>query len=334
MFDEHKLQAIWYGGTAPTWGLRALAMLYGALTALRRALYRSKVLQAIRLPVPVIVVGNITAGGTGKTPLTIAIVQELCARGFQPGVVSRGYGGSAREPQVVTANADPVEVGDEPALIARATSVPVAIGHDRAAAARLLLAAGGIDVIIADDGLQHYRLHRNVEICVVDGERRFGNERLLPAGPLREPLARLECVDLHVCNGGVAQSDEYSMRLIGDVVVALADSARTRQLREFAGQRVHAVAAIGNPTRFFAQLCAAGVETIEHPFPDHHVFVASEMEFDDGLPVLMTEKDAVKCRAFAGRQHWYLPVRAKLELTFFNALALRIADAAKLMQRD
>lgn len=334
MFDERKLQAIWYGSTAPTWGLRVLAMLYGALTALRRCLYRLHVLHAIRLPVPVIVVGNITTGGTGKTPLVIALIQELRARGFRPGVVSRGYGGSARVPQVVAADADPAQVGDEPAVIARATGALVAIGRDRAAAARLLLAAGGIDIIIADDGLQHYKLLRNVEICVIDGGRRFGNGRLLPAGPLREPLVRLESVDLRVCNGGTAQPGEYPMRLIGDVALALAHPECQRPLHDFAGQRVHAVAAIGNPARFFAQLRAAGIQTIEHAFADHHAFAASDLEFDDDLTLLMTEKDAVKCRAFAGAQHWYVPVRAELAPAFFDAVAVRLVKAGQSARRD
>ena len=334
MLDERKLQAIWYGGVAPTWGLRVLAVLYGALTALRRGLYRIKVLHAVRLPVPVVVVGNITAGGTGKTPVAIALVQELRARGFRPGVVSRGYGGSARVPQLVADDADPAEVGDEPALIARASGALVAIGRDRAAAARLLLAAGGVDIIIADDGLQHYKLYRNVDICVIDGERRFGNGHVLPAGPLREPVVRLEAVDLRVCNGGAAQPGEYPMRLIGDVAVALAHPERQRPLHDFAGQRVHAVAAIGNPARFFTQLRVAGIKTIEHAFADHHAFSASDLEFDDDLPLLMTEKDAVKCRAFAGAQHWYVPVHAELPAAFFDAVAARLVKAGQSARRD
>lgn len=334
MLDERKLQAIWYGASAPTWYLRVLAILYGALTALRRWLYRRRVLPTVCLPVPVLVVGNISVGGTGKTPLTIAIVKELRARGFRPGVVSRGYGGIAKMPQVIAIAADPVDVGDEPVLIARATGVPVAIGRDRVAAARLLLAQGGIDMIIADDGLQHYKLHRNVEICVIDGERRFGNGRLLPAGPLREPVARLESVDLRVCNGGTAPTGEHPMQVSGDFAVSVADVGRTRPLSEFAGQRVHVVAAIGNPERFFVQLRAAGMKTIEHAFADHHAFTARDVEFDDDLPVLMTEKDAVKCRAFAGLRHWCVPVRAELAQTFFDAVVAQVAAAAIPMRRD
>ncbi|MGH8042309.1 MAG: tetraacyldisaccharide 4'-kinase [Rudaea sp.] len=326
MRDQREWQAIWYGGKPPGLWLRALAGVYAVLTALRRSLYRRGVLRSVRLRVPVVVVGNITVGGTGKTPMTIALIAALRARGFRPGVISRGYGGSARVPQIVSADADPAQVGDEPVLIARATGVPVAIGRDRAAAARLLLQVDGIDLVIADDGLQHYKLCSNVEICVIDGERRSGNGRLLPAGPLREPGARLESVDFRVCNGGVRQSGEYPMRLIGDLAVALLDETRKQPLHAFTGRRVHAVAAIGNPQRFFMQLCAAGIDVVEHTFADHHAFAASDLQFADDLPVLMTEKDAVKCRAFANPQHWYVPVRAELPPAFFDAVAARLGN--------
>ncbi|MGH8090019.1 MAG: tetraacyldisaccharide 4'-kinase, partial [Rudaea sp.] len=265
------------------------------------------------------------AGGTGKTPLTIALVEALHARGFKPGVVSRGYGGSAREPMLLDAQTTPELAGDEACLIHRATQAPVAVGRDRAAAAQLLLAHGDVDAIVADDGLQHYRLRRDVEICVIDGERRFGNGRLLPAGPLREPLARLASVDFCVCNGGKVQAVEVPMRLAGDTAVALSDPSQRRPLRDFAGQRVHAVAGIGNPQRFFASLRAMGVETIEHPFPDHHAFVAADLAFGDATPVLMTEKDAIKCAAFAQENGWSVPVRAELPETFLDAVAARIA---------
>ena len=329
MLDERKLQAVWYGGRAPSIGLRALSVLFTMLSGLRRRLYTAGVLPRVRLPVPVIVVGNITVGGTGKTPLTIALVEALRERGFRPGVVSRGHGGSAQAPMLLDARTPPQIVGDEACLIRRATHAPTAVGRDRAAAARLLLGQGDVNVVIADDGLQHYRLHRDVEICVIDGERRFGGGRLLPAGPLREPLARLASVDFRVCNGGQAQADEVAMALQGDEVVSLSDPSRRRPLREFSGQRVHAVAGIGNPRRFFAQLRAMGIDVSEHPFPDHHAFVASELAFGDDAPVLMTEKDAVKCAAFAQTQWWSVPVRAKLPAQFFDAVASCIANRAR-----
>jgi tetraacyldisaccharide 4'-kinase len=324
VFDERELQQVWYGRRAASVWLRALSLLFGLLGGLRRRLYAAGFLPRVRLPVPVIVVGNITAGGTGKTPLTIALVEALRARGFKPGVVSRGYGGSAREPVLLDAQTTPELAGDEACLIRRATQVPVAVGRDRAAAARLLLEHGDVDVIVADDGLQHYRLHRDVEICVIDGERRFGNGRLLPAGPLREPLARLHSVDFRVCNGGQPQSGEVPMRLAGDECAAVGDPSKRKPLRDFSGQRVHAVAGIGNPARFFASLRTAGIDVVEHPFPDHHAFAAADLAFGDAAPVLMTEKDAIKCVAFAQPHWWSLPVRAELPTKFFDDLAARL----------
>lgn len=316
------LESAWYGGGRAPWWTRPLATLYGGASRLRRALYRAGWLRSVRLPAPVVVIGNLSVGGTGKTPLTIAVVEALRERGYRPGVVSRGYGGSRREPLLLGDAPDPAQVGDEPCLI-RASGVPVAVGRDRPAAARLLLDAG-CDVLVADDGLQHYRLARDVEICVIDGVRRFGNRRLLPAGPLREPLARLQRVDLRVCNGGTAGAGEYPMQLRGGETVALADG-RQQALADFNGRRVHAVAAIGNPRRFFDSLRVAGIEVVEHAFADHHGFVPVDLDFADGLPVLMTDKDAVKCRRFAQANWWRVPVRAELPAAFFDALVERIA---------
>jgi tetraacyldisaccharide 4'-kinase len=324
MLSERDLRPVWYGDEPPSLLLRALAWVYAVLSAGRRSLYASNLLPRVRLPVPVIVVGNIGVGGAGKTPLTLALIDGLKARGFAAGVISRGYGGSAREPVFVDAQSDPAIVGDEPALIARTVGVPVAVGRDRVAAAQLLLAAAKVDVLIADDGLQHYALCRDVEICVIDGERRFGNGRLLPAGPLREPVSRLTGIDFRVSNGGEPQAGEVAMALQGDLAVALDDPQRRHPLRDFAGGRVHAVAGIGNPARFFGQLRAAGLEVIEHAFDDHFAFTATDLDFGDNLPVLMTEKDAVKCVAFARTHHWRVPVRAQLPAQFFDAIAQRL----------
>ncbi|MEO7050888.1 MAG: tetraacyldisaccharide 4'-kinase [Rhodanobacter sp.] len=315
------LESAWYGDGRRPWWTTPLAAAYGGVTRLRRMLYCRGWLRSVRLPVPVIVVGNLSVGGTGKTPLTIALAEALRARGYRPGVVSRGYGGRRREPLLLGDTPDPAEVGDEPCLI-HAAGVPVAIGRERPAAARLLLEAG-CDVLIADDGLQHYALARDVEICVIDGVRRFGNQRLLPAGPLREPLSRLARVDFRVCNGGEPAVGEFSMQLQGHEAVALLDRER-RSLVDFSGQRVHAVAAIGNPSRFFASLRAAGIEPIEHAFADHHAFVASDLAFGDRLPVLMTDKDAVKCRRFARPLWWRVPVSAVLPEAFYDALVERL----------
>ena len=327
MFDEAHLQAIWYGERGPSMWLRLLSGVFAAVGGLRRRLYAAGLLPCARLSVPVIVVGNINVGGTGKTPLTIALVESLRERGFKPAVISRGYGGNAKNAVRVDAHSAPVVVGDEARLIFDATGAPVAVARKRAEAGRLLLRSVDTDVLIADDGLQHYPLCRDVEICVIDGERRFGNGRLLPAGPLREPVARLACADFRVCNGGTPQTGEVPMALIGDAAVCLADPAQRRPLRDLAGRRVHAVAGIGSPWRFFAKLRNAGVDVVEHAFPDHHVFAAADLDFGDAAPVLMTEKDAVKCVAFAQAHWWSVPVRARLPDEFLEALAARVAAA-------
>lgn len=327
MFDERTLNTIWYGGTRPSLWLRGLSCVYAALAMLRRSLYRRGILRRTRMSVPVIVIGNISVGGTGKTPLTIALVEALRERGFKPGVISRGFGGSAHEPTHVDTHSDPAVVGDEARLIFDATGVPVAVARKRAEAGRLLLQGGGIDVLIADDGLQHYALRRDIEIAVIDGERRFGNGRLLPAGPLREPMARLQSVDFRVCNGGEPQAGEVPMTLTGDSAMSVAD-ARVKPLHDFTGQRVHAVAGIGNPSRFFSKLRDAGIDVLEHGFPDHHAFAAADLDFGDALPVLMTEKDAVKCAAFACPHWWSVSVRAQLPMEFFDVVADRIRAIA------
>jgi tetraacyldisaccharide 4'-kinase len=321
-----SLERCWYmPQAAPVWWTLPLSALYAAGSASRRALYRHGWLRAEQLPVPVIVVGNITVGGTGKTPLTIALVDALRERGWNPAVVSRGYGGSSSTPRRLDASPDPAVVGDEPALIRMRTGAPVAVGANRPATARLLVGQGA-DVIVADDGLQHYALARDLAICVVDGLRRFGNRRQLPAGPLREPESRLHDVDFVVCNGGAPHEQEVPMQLVLDGWVAIGHTGRPQPLAALAGRRVHAVAGIGNPPRFFDALRDSGIEPIAHPFPDHHQFTAGELDFGDDRALLMTEKDAVKCRAFA-KDNWYaVPASAQLPETFFDAVARRIAD--------
>jgi tetraacyldisaccharide 4'-kinase len=318
-----RIERIWYDGMPVPWWLAALVPVYKALRATHLAPYRLGWRKAARVRVPVVVVGNLTAGGSGKTPLTIALVEALRLRGYKPGVISRGYGGTQREPYLLDDMPTPARVGDEPCLIRQRTGAPLAVGRDRARAAALLLERG-VDIVIADDGLQNPRFARDVEICVIDGQRRFGNARLLPAGPLREPLERLSTIPLRVCNGGAAQPGEVPMRLVGDMAVPVVRSAAVRPLESFAGERVHAVAAIGNPGRFFDGLRAHGIDVVAHAFADHHAFVAADLAFGDDVPVLMTEKDAVKCTAFARANYWCVPVRAELPDAFFDALAERL----------
>lgn len=306
------LDTLWYRRHPARWLLWLLwllSVLYGALVALRCRLYRHGILKSERLPVPVIVVGNISVGGTGKTPLVITLVEQLRARGWKPGIVTRGYGGhSAIWPRAVHADSDPAEVGDEPVLLAQSLKCPIVAAPDRVAAARQLLAGRNVDIIVADDGLQHYRLQRDIEIVVIDGQRGLGNGLLLPAGPLREPPARLRSVDLVLSNGG---SDVLNMELAPQPAIRL-DGAVSRPLTEFAGRTVHAVAGIGHPARFFELLRNAGLRIEAHPFPDHHAYRLEDLRFPDNNEVIMTAKDAVKCRHFAARNHWYLPVVARL----------------------
>jgi len=318
----------WYESIPPPWYSRLLAFVYGALVALRRGMYRIGWLRCQQLPVPVIVIGNLTAGGSGKTPLTIALVEYLRGVGFHPGVVSRGYGGTLCGPILLDDEHSPSQVGDEPYLIRQCSGVPVAIGTGRVAAARLLLGQG-VDLILADDGLQHYALGRDLELCVIDGIRRFGNALLLPAGPLREPLSRLHSVNFRICNGGHCPVDEVSMSLRAETPYPLVDTVGGRQQLE-PGTAVHAVAGIGYPQRFFDSLRALGWQPIEHSFPDHHAFAADDFRFDDGQkPVLMTAKDAVKCRPFARPNWWVLPIRANLPESFLQTLLVRLRHIQK-----
>ncbi|HLS84248.1 MAG TPA: tetraacyldisaccharide 4'-kinase [Arenimonas sp.] len=308
----------WYGGVAPGPLLRLLAWLYGRLSARRR---RRDAAAAASPGVPVLVVGNLVAGGAGKTPLTIALARELARRGWSPGIVSRGHGRQGRAPLRVEAGMSPTRCGDEPLLIAERTGLPVFVDRDRLAAAAAAVAAG-CNLVIADDGLQHLRLARDIEIEVVDGERRYGNGRLLPAGPLREPAGRP--VDFRVVNGGSAGEGERPMRLQPGPARALEGGA-TRPLQAFAGQPVHAVAGIGHPRRFFQTLRAAGLEPIGHAFPDHHAYRREDLAFTPPLPLLMTEKDAVKCRGLGLAEAWSVPVEAQLPDTFYDAVAARLA---------
>jgi tetraacyldisaccharide 4'-kinase len=305
-------ERIWYGKHPLGMVLAPLGWLYAAAMWLRRRAYREGVFHSGGVPVPVIVVGNLSVGGTGKTPFVVWLVAFLQRHGHRPGIVSRGYGGQATHwPQQVRPDSAPETVGDEPVLLARRCSCPIAVGPDRVAAAQALIEHHGCDIIVSDDGLQHYALVRDLEIAIVDGVRRYGNGRCLPAGPLRESRRRLADVDIIICNG-VPSRGEFRMTLSGDMARRLGAADEAQPLVAFAGRRAHGVAGIGNPARFFTDLRRHGIEVIEHPFPDHHRFVAGDLAFADDYPVLMTEKDAVKCEAFAPARAWFVPVTAEL----------------------
>lgn len=319
------IETYWYRTSPAHLILLPASWLFGVLAALRRALYRSSLLKSSRLPVPVVVIGNISVGGTGKTPLTLHLAQQLTNAGHHPVIVSRGFGGNASLQQV-TEGSTAEQTGDEPLLMARRNICPVWVGRDRSAAARAALkSCPQCDVVLCDDGMQHYRLQRDMEICVVDGARRFGNGHLLPAGPMREPLSRLKTVDAVVVNGGQASGGEYAMQLCGELFFNLKHPEKTALPRDFAGLRLHAVAGIGNPKRFFDHLKTLGLSAIPHPFPDHHPYQPGDLAYDNCDALLLTEKDAVKCAAFADDKFWVLRVDAKIESALTDQLLRKIA---------
>ena len=311
----------WYEDAPSGWLLLPLSGLYWLVLYVTRLLRACGVLRTHKAAVPVVIVGNITAGGTGKTPTVLWLVQELRARGFSPGIVSRGYGGSKADSSMrVEPDTDAAVAGDEPVLLARRGQCPVVVDPDRVRAAQMLV-DDGVDVIVADDGLQHYRLDRDYEICVIDGARGLGNRRLLPSGPLRESAQRLESVEQVLVNGELRGSEyelttgeqnAISFELVATDVCRL-NGSLARPIGRFAGTTVHAVAAIGNPRRFFDLLRAQNIQVIEHVFPDHAVLARKDFEFGDDFEVFMTEKDAVKLRRDVTDKLWYVPVNLSMD---------------------
>lgn len=320
------IERIWYGGGAVAWPLLPLAALFWLVITLRRIAYRRGLLASHRLPTPVIVVGNLTVGGTGKTPLVIWLARHLAAHGWRPGVVSRGYGAHVAGPTFVEPDTDPRLAGDEPVLVARRAGCPVVVDRDRMRGGHWLIGQAGCNVLIADDGLQHYRLARDLEVCVVDGARRFGNGFLLPAGPLREGRTRLRSVDLVITNG-TPLSGEHAMALVPGEAYMLVDPGRREPLAAWRDRAVVALAGIGHPARFFRMLEDAGMAVEGRAFPDHHSYAPADIAPPaDGRPVLMTEKDAVKCREFAGTAHWVVPVEAVPGPSFVACLDARLSE--------
>ncbi len=327
-----QLPRLWYQRRlAPAlWPLLPLSWLFRLLSGLRRQLYRYGLLSSTRLAVPVIIVGNLTVGGSGKTPLTLWLVEQLQRQGWRPGIISRGYGSQQTEAQAVTANTPASLAGDEPLLLARRSTVPVFIGRNRVAAGSALLSAHPeCNVLVADDGLQHYRLQRHLELVVFDG-RAAGNGQLLPAGPLREPLSRLTRASAVIWNTAPGQQlancplPQFPMRLNAARFHALHDPQQSCSADDLRGKRLHAIAGIGDPTRFFNSLSALGLAFTPHAFPDHHAYGADDLCFEDNATLLMTEKDAVKCAGLSRHETWVLPVSAQLEAARDGTLLLNL----------
>jgi tetraacyldisaccharide 4'-kinase len=312
----------WHGRGLVAWLLWPASLIFRLAVAVRRALYGLRLLRSEHPGIPVIVVGNLTAGGSGKTPLVIWIAEFLKKNGWTPAIVSRGYGARIVQPRAATLADDAGAVGDEPILLSRRSGCPVWVGADRVAVARALREAHPeVDVLILDDGLQHYRLRRDLEIAVVDA-RGFGIGFLLPAGPLRAPRARLRSVDAVVAHGAAVRG--YAMKLAGDTLHRMTDAAERRTVASFGADKVHAVAGIGDPNRFFLHLAQLGMKVLPHPFPDHYPFTAQDLDFAGQAPVVMTEKDAVKLRRAARANWWVLPVSAQLDPAFGDWLSGRL----------
>ncbi len=323
------LSQTWYQRHPVRWLLTPLSACYRSLIWLRQQAYHIGLFKQHQLAVPVIIVGNITVGGTGKTPFVIWLVQQLTAVGLRPGIISRGYGGHAPvSPQLVTADSDPNIVGDEPVLLARRSQCPVVIFPNRVMAGEMLLQSTACNIIIADDGLQHTALKRDLEIVIVDGERQFGNQHCLPAGPLREPLSRLQSIDFLIFNGG-KHPHAHHMQLHAGELINLSDPTRRKPLANFAGKTAHAIAGIGHPPRFFKQLRHHKISVLTHPFPDHHAYQPLDLSFPDKYPIIMTEKDAVKCQIFASDNMWFLPVDAQLDADVSKQLIQRITTLTR-----
>lgn len=321
----------WAGYTLWHILLMPLSWLFAVLSFLRRYLYKIHWLKSYRVAVPVIVVGNINVGGTGKTPLVIWLAEQLTSAGYKPGIISRGYGGSAKQVAQVLSSSDPAVVGDEAVLIATRTACPVFVSANRVAAAQNLLASfPECNVIISDDGLQHYRLQRDVEIVVYDAVKGFGNGALLPAGPLRESISRLKTVDAIVCNGKSNQSNVFEsieMQLESGPFYNLLAVDQKVDAQAFSQKKVVAIAGIGNPARFFESLKRLGVQFEGRYYADHYPFQAEDFGSIDADIIVMTEKDAVKCRTFALSNYWVLPVNAVIKNGLMPAILSKISNS-------
>jgi len=322
----------WYQGSPWLLALKPLASLFRCQSEKRRLAYQSGAKAIWHAPVPVVIVGNITVGGVGKTPLVAALVQLARDAGFKPGIVSRGYGGKAPHyPFLVTAGSEATQVGDEPLMLARRCDCPVVVDASRVDAVKYLLQNTECDLVISDDGLQHYALGRDMEIAVLDGVRGLGNGQFLPAGPLREGPERLNEVDWIIINGGdlKLEQDTQRMQLKPSQLVNLS-TGRVKPVDALVSEDVHAMAGIGNPERFFTTLEKLGYRLQRHAFADHHAFVSSDLPENDGKAIIMTEKDAVKCAQIADERCWYLSVEAELDNEFMTVFQCQLKDLSGL----
>lgn len=312
----------WYHPQWWNYLLFPLSLLFYFSVYIRRFFYKLGILKKHKFDVPIIVVGNITVGGAGKTPLVIHLVEELRKRGYRPAVVSRGYGRTNHHVETVMINSVAQNVGDEPLLIMQRTLCPVFVAKRRELAIKEILTTTDCNLIICDDGLQYHALHRDIEIVVVDGLRRFGSGMLLPSGPLREPMKRLQEVDFTVNNGDIREN-EVSMKLIIDNAFYL----KTREmvdLKTYVGKTVHAIAGIGHPKRFFNTLIAMGIKVLPHAMPDHHYYSIHDFNFEDELPIFMTEKDMVKCSHFANNKMIYVTVKTEVPDSFIEQIEAKL----------
>jgi tetraacyldisaccharide 4'-kinase len=320
--SEDKIRQRWYGGGEVSGLSKFAAKLFGYVVASRKKCYESGFFKVQRLKVPVIVVGNITAGGGGKTPMVIWLVNHLKSLGYKPGIVSRGYGGKRKvEPMFVTANANPSASGDEPLLMAKSTQLPVMVGKDRVKAAKALINNYSVNVIVSDDGMQHLSLGRDAEIVMLDAKWRTGNHMMMPAGPLREPLERLNSVDLVVFKGNFENQHHYELEI--ETIYQLNHKQQIKEISEFRNQKVVAMAGIANPEGFFSSLSKAGIPIIKTALPDHYDFSESDFSELGETMVLMTEKDAVKCEHMSLPNVWVVKVKLKMPektLTAINQL--------------
>jgi tetraacyldisaccharide 4'-kinase len=336
------LQQLWYKkATFLTYCLLPFAWLFRLIITLRKLLYRCGIKKSTHFPATIIVVGNITVGGTGKTPLVIWLANLLLQQDYRPGIVSRGYGAkNITSPRLVTTISKVTEVGDEPLLIAHQVNCPIAVAPKRTQAIHLLLNKFNCNVIISDDGLQHYAIQRDIEIAVIDAQRQFGNGHLLPAGPLREPMTRLNTVDFIIYNeqNPISLSQQYNNKNLKHhkmylkpkpFLKSVSNPTQQINITELSKKTIHAVAGIGNPQRFFTTLRQLGLTITEHPFPDHHVFKSTDINFGAQKIVIMTAKDAVKCSCFADERHWFLPVKAELNKEFTHTILRKLAKQFK-----